>query len=185
LVLGVEDAKTPFIRKEAQAVAEVVPNAKLLLGCDATEGALRENGHRSRFIHIASHGYFRKDSPMFSAIRLADSYVSLYDLYHMNLPVELLTLSGCVTGLSVIADGDELLGLARGLLFAGARSLLLSLWDVNDQTTAEFMKLFYCRLPNHRTKAEALQGAMLELRMRYPHPYHWAPFKLVGRALVP
>jgi CHAT domain-containing protein len=185
LILGVEDAKTPFIREEAQAVAEVVPEPELLLGCYATERALRENGRRSRLIHIASHGYFRKDSPMFSAIRLADSYVSLYDLYHMNLPVELLTLSGCVTGLNVIAEGDELLGLARGLLFAGARSLLLSLWDVDDQTTAQFMKLFYRRLPTHRTKAEALQGAMLELRARYPHPYHWAPFKLVGKAAWP
>lgn len=185
LILGVADAKTPFIREEAQAVAEVVPEPQLLLGCDATERALRENGRRSRLIHIASHGYFRKDSPMFSAIRLADSYLSLYDLYHMNLPVQLLTLSGCVTGLNVIAEGDELLGLARGLLFAGARSLLLSLWDVDDQTTAEFMKLFYRRLPNQRTKAEALQGAMLALRARYPHPYHWAPFKLVGKALGP
>jgi CHAT domain-containing protein len=185
LILGVEDARTPFIREEAQAVAEVVPEPQLFLGCHATERALREHGRRSRLIHIASHGYFRKDSPMFSAIRLADSYVSLYDLYHMNLPAELLTLSGCVTGLSVIAEGDELLGLARGLLFAGARSLLLSLWDVDDQKTAEFMKLFYRRLPNQHTKAEALQGAMLELRARYPHPYHWAPFKLVGKALGP
>jgi len=185
LILGVDDAKTPFIRKEAQAVAEVVPEPEVLLGCDATEQALREKGYHSRLIHIASHGYFRKDSPMFSAIRLADSYVSLYDLYHMNLPVELLTLSGCVTGLNVIAEGDELLGLARGLLYAGARSLLLSLWDVDDQTTAEFMRMFYRRLTIGRTKAEALQGAMLELRTSCPHPYHWAPFKLVGKALGP
>jgi CHAT domain-containing protein len=185
LIFGVEDTKTPYTREEAQAVAAVVPEPQLFLGCNATERALRDNGRCSRLIHIASHGYFRKDSPMFSAIRLADSYVSLYDLYHMNLPAELLTLSGCVTGLNVIAEGDELLGLARGLLFAGARSLLLSLWDVDDQTTAEFMKSFYRRLPNQHTKAEALQDAMLELRARYPHPYHWAPFKLVGKALGP
>jgi CHAT domain-containing protein len=183
LILGVDDAKTPFIWQEAQAVAGALPASELLLGSDATERALREKGRRSRLIHIASHGYFRKDSPMFSAIRLGDSYLTLYDLYHMNLPAELLTLSGCVTGLNVIEEGDELLGLARGLLYAGARSLLLSLWDVNDQTTAEFMKLFYCRFLGHCTKAEALQRAMSELRTRYPHPYHWAPFKLVGKAL--
>ncbi|MGI8962061.1 MAG: CHAT domain-containing protein [Bryobacteraceae bacterium] len=185
LILGVDDAKTPFIRQEAQAVAEVVPEPEVLLGSDATERALREKGRRSRLIHIASHGYFRKDSPMFSAIRLADTYLSLYDLYHMNLPVELLTLSGCVTGSNVVAEGDELLGLARGLLYAGARSLLLSLWDVNDQSTGELMKLFYCHLRSQCTKAEALQRAMSELRMRCPHPYHWAPFKLVGKALGP
>ena len=97
--------------------------------------------------------------------------------------VLLLTLSGCVTGLNVVADGDELLGLARGLLYAGAQSLLLSLWDVNDRSTAEFMKVFYTRMLNQRNKAQALQSAMLELRTQYPHPYYWAPFKLIGKAL--
>lgn len=182
LILGVDDAKTPFIREEVQAVAAVLPGAELLLGCDANVRLLREKGRRSRVIHIAAHGYFRKDSPMFSGIRLADSYLSLFDLYHMNFPVDLLTLSGCVTGLNVIAAGDELLGLARGLLYAGARSLLLSLWDVDDRSTAEFMKFFYSRLLDCPNKAEALQGAILELRKQYPHPYHWAPFKLIGKS---
>src|SRR5205823_8565438 len=122
------------------------------------EAALREKGPHCRLIHIATHGYFRQDNPMFSGIRMAGSYLSLFDLYYMNLPVELLTLSGCVTGLNVVADGDELLGLARGLLYAGARSLLLSLWDVDDKSTAEFMKLFYSRLAHHPNKAEALPG---------------------------
>lgn len=183
LILGIDDPNAPFMRHEAQAVAEIVPEPDVLLGDAATEQALREKGRRSRLIHIATHGYFRKDSPMFSSIRLGNSYLTLYDLYHMNLPAELLTLSGCVTGVNVIAEGDELLGLARGLLYAGARSLLLCLWDVNDRITAEFMKFFYSRLFSHGTKAEALQCAMAELRTLYPHPYHWAPFKLVGKAL--
>ncbi len=182
LILGIDDPKTPFIREEVARVADAVPNPEVLLGAAANERALKEQGRRSRFIHIASHGYFRKDSPMFSAIRLADSYLSLYDLFHMNFPVDLLTLSGCVTGLNVIAEGDELLGLARGLLYAGARAILLSLWDVDDRSTAEFMGLFYRSLPSRRKKAEALQDAMLELRARYPHPYHWAPFKLLASA---
>jgi CHAT domain-containing protein len=184
LILGVDDPKMPFIREEVEAVAAVVPDPEIRLGGSATEQALRDLGPHSRLIHIASHGYFRQDSPMFSAIRLADSYVNLYDLYRMNLPVELLTLSGCVTGLNVVYEGDELLGLTRGLLYAGARSLLLSLWDVDDRSTSEFMKQFYCRLRTHSRKADAVQAAMLDLRDRYPHPYFWAPFKLIGRALV-
>ncbi len=183
LILGVEDPKTPFVRQEVEGVAAVVPEPEVLIGSGATERALREIGARSQLVHIATHGYFRQDSPMFSAIRLADSYISLYDLYHMNLPVDLLTLSGCVTGLDVIAAGDELLGLARGLLYAGARSLLLSLWDVDDCSTAEFMKLFYSHLHERRDKPEAFRSAMLELRTRYPHPYYWAPFRLSGRSL--
>ncbi len=183
LILAVEDARTPFIRQEVEAVAAVVPEPEVLFGSGASEQALRERGAHSRLVHIATHGYFRQDSPMFSAIRLADSYLSLYDLYHMNLPVDLLTLSGCVTGLNVIAGGDELLGLARGLLYAGARSLLLSLWDVDDRSTADFMKLFYSHLLTERNKADAFRSAILELRKRYSHPYYWAPFRLSGKCL--
>lgn len=180
LILGIEDPKIPFIRQEVEAVAGVVPHPEILLGADANEEALRRDGARSRLIHIASHGYFRQDNPMFSSIRLADSYLSLYDLYNMQLPVDLLTLSGCVTGLDVIADGDELIGLSRGLLYAGAKSMLLSLWDVDDRSTAQFMELFYSHLFRPENKAEALRSAMLELRKTYPHPYYWAPFRLVG-----
>jgi CHAT domain-containing protein len=85
--------------------------------------------------------------------------------------------------LNVVAEGDELLGLTRGLLYAGAKSLLLSLWDVDDRSTSEFMKEFYQHLQTRRRKADAVRAAMLKLREQYPHPYFWAPFKLTGRAL--
>ena len=118
---------------------------------------------------------------MFSSIRLGDSYLSLYDLYHLDLPVELVVLSGCATGLNVIKPGDEQVGLVRGLLQAGAQSLLLSLWDVHDSSTKEFMVAFYSQLQRGASKALALQHAMIELRARYPHPYYWAPFSLIGK----
>jgi CHAT domain-containing protein len=69
----------------------------------------------------------------------------------------------------------------RGLLYAGAQGILVSLWDVHDRSTAEFMTAFYRRLQRKASKAEALQGAMLEMRQSYMHPYHWAPFILVGK----
>ena len=99
---------------------------------------------------------------MFSSISLGNSQLSLFDLYHLNLPSELVTLSGCGTGLNVVVGGDELIGLKRGLLYAGAQGLLLTLWDVNDQSTAEFMKLFYSRLQTDSNKARAVQYAMSE-----------------------
>jgi CHAT domain-containing protein/tetratricopeptide (TPR) repeat protein len=183
LVIGVDDEKTPWIRHEAQEVAAVVPDPHLLLGSEGGQEALREWGPRSRQIHLATHGFFRKDNPMFSAVRLGDSYVSLYDFYSLHLPVDLLTLSGCATGMNVVASGDELVGLARGLLYAGAHTLLLTLWSVNDKSTAEFMRSFYGHLHcGSKNKAVALKTAMLELRQRYPHPFHWAPFVLVGQA---
>jgi CHAT domain-containing protein len=77
--------------------------------------------------------------------------------------------------------GDELLGLVRGLLYAGAHGVLVTLWDVHDQSTAEFMKLFYQRLQTNPDKAAAVQYATGEIRKLYPHPFYWAPFVLVGK----
>ena len=83
--------------------------------------------------------------------------------------------------MNVVAAGDELIGLARGLLHAGAQSLILSLWDVHDKSTADYMSVFYRLLRGGKDKATALRDAMLELRSSYPHPFQWAPFILVGK----
>ena len=118
---------------------------------------------------------------MFSGIRLADSYLSLYDLYQMKLCADLVTLSGCSTGLNLVLAGDEVLGLVRGFIYAGARSCLLTLWDVHDESTAEFMRLFYESFTSGRNKAEAVREAAMKLRKSHEHPYYWAPFVLVGK----
>jgi CHAT domain-containing protein len=107
--------------------------------------------------------------------------LSLYDLYHLRLPAELIVLSGCATGMNVVTPGDELIGLVRGLLKAGAQNLLLSLWDVHDASTKEFMLDFYELVRQGHAYAAALQNTMLKLRRRYPHPFHWAPFVLIGK----
>jgi tetratricopeptide (TPR) repeat protein len=182
LVLGIPDPAVPFVQEEVEAVAAYLPNAELLLEKNATVQRLRQRGPCSRFIHIATHGYFRRDNPMFSGIRLADSYLTLYDLYQLNLSAELVALSGCSTGLNVVAAGDELLGLARGLIHAGAETCLLTLWDIQDQSSARLMKLFYSYLASGCTKAVALQQTMRQVKSEQSHPYYWAPFILVGKA---
>ncbi|HLW86557.1 MAG TPA: CHAT domain-containing tetratricopeptide repeat protein [Candidatus Sulfotelmatobacter sp.] len=182
LVFGIPDPQAPAILDEVQALTGVLDQAELFVGQNASVDVLRNKGPASRLIHIATHGRFRQDNPMFSAIRLGDSFLSLFDLYQLRLPVELITLSGCSTGLNVVAAGDELIGLARGLLHAGAQSLILSLWDVHDKSTADFMSAFYRFLGQGESKADALRAAMLQLRGSYPHCYQWAPFILVGKA---
>jgi CHAT domain-containing protein/predicted negative regulator of RcsB-dependent stress response len=182
LILGVPEPHTPFILDEVRAVAACLPRPELHVGAAVSAALLRETGAGRRFVHIAAHGFFRPDNPMFSGIRLGDSYLTLYDLYNLRLPAELVALSACVTGLNVIAAGDELLGLARGLFRAGAASLLLTLWEVPDESTAQFMKAFYGRFPAAGNRAAALREAILEIRERYPHPLHWAPFVLMGKA---
>ncbi|MFB3815431.1 MAG: CHAT domain-containing protein [Terriglobales bacterium] len=181
LVMGIPDALAPFIVDEVRSVAGVLPNARLFIGDEATDTILKENAPGSRFVHIATHGLFRQDNPMFSSIRLGKTDLSLYDLYQLRLSAELVTLSGCGTGLNVVVAGDELLGLVRGLLYAGAQSVLVTLWDVNDASTAEFMKMFYQRLSSASNKAAALRQTMIEMREAHVHPYFWAPFLLVGQ----
>ncbi len=170
LVLGVADQRAPRILEEARAVAESLPEATLLLGEAASEDALKRHGASSRFIHIATHGLFRRDNPMFSAIQLGTSRLSLFDLYNLRLGAELVVLSGCGTGLNAVLGADELVGLTRGLLYAGAQSVLVSLWDVNDASTADFMRRFYHHLARGTHRARALQRTMLDLRETHPNP---------------
>ncbi len=181
LVFGVADERAPHILNEAQSVADLLPQSSLYLGERATSSLLREKGQASGLLHIATHGIYRQDNPMFSGIRLGDGYLNLYDLYQMKLNARLVTLSGCATGMNFVAAGDELLGLQRGLFCAGATTLLLSLWDVNDESTAQLMRYFYIKYIESADMAGALQHAMFEVRQRVPHPYYWAPFVLVGK----
>jgi len=181
LILGLPDDRAPEILEEVQSVARILPRSELLLGDRATANVLRERGAECGLLHIASHGVYRQDNPMFSGIRLGDGYLNLHDLYQIRLKAKLVTLSGCATGMNVVAAGDELLGLQRGFFCAGAASLLLSLWDVHDRSAAELMQAFYRNLISSESLPLALQKAMLELRERFPHPYYWAPFVLAGQ----
>ena len=181
LVLGIADERAPQILDEVQSVAALLPQSSLHLGDRATSSLLREKGPQTGLLHIATHGVYRQDNPMFSGIRLGDGYLNLYDLYQMRLGAKLVTLSGCATGMNFVAAGDELLGLQRGLFCAGATTLLLSLWDVHDKSTSRLMQYFYREYMQSSNMAAALQLAMREVRQQDPHPYFWAPFVLVGK----
>jgi len=180
LVLGLPDERAPQILDEVQSVAGILPNAELVLREGATTELLRSRGAQADLLHIATHGNYRQDNPMFSGIRMGDGYLNLYDLYQMRLSARHVTLSGCATGMNFVAAGDELLGLQRGLFCAGASSLLLSLWDVHDGTTAQLMQSFYRHFISSGDMPAALQTTMQSLREQHPHPYYWAPFVLVG-----
>lgn len=180
LILGVPDARMPHALEEVERLGHVLPGARVFLGADATRAQLIRHARRSRFVHIATHGSFRQDNPLFSSLTLADGPLTVIDVYDLELSADLVSLSGCGTGLNVLTGGDELLGLVRGWLHAGTRSVLVTLWDVNDQSTAEYMTLFYANLGSGLDKGQAYRQAMLEVRRTYAHPYFWAPFALVG-----
>jgi CHAT domain-containing protein len=181
LLLGVPDARAPQLRDEVEALAPLFAQAIMLLGERATLAALREHAPSADLLHLACHGRFRRDNPLFSALRLADGHLTMRDIYGLNLRCELAILSACETGLSAIAPGDELFGLARGFFAAGVPTLLVSLWAVDDESTAALMTHFYQRLLAGDRPATALRQAQLALMRRDVHPFFWAPFILLGR----
>jgi tetratricopeptide (TPR) repeat protein len=178
-VFGVPDGRCPAIAEEASVVASLLPGAALYQGSQATMEQLASCGN-SAVIHIASHGLYRADNPAFSSIQLANNRLTLFDLRHLELNAELVTLSGCATGVHESAGADEILGLTRGVLLAGARAAHVSLWAINDESTAEYMTGFYSCLAAGMAIPEALRQSMTDLRDQYPHPFFWAPFALTG-----
>jgi tetratricopeptide (TPR) repeat protein len=180
LLLGVVDEKAPMVAEEIARLTRLLPNARVLLNEAATRQAFIEQSQNSSFLHIATHAIFRQDNPMFSSFRLADGWFTALDLFSLACPTNLVTLSGCQSGMSEVTGADDLLGLMRGFLYAGARSLLLSLWNVNDESTTTLMACFYREWRQGTRKSVALRRAMLAVRGEHPNPFHWAPFLLVG-----
>lgn len=181
LLLGYADERAPWIRHEIEEIRSIFSQARSYTGGKATGEHLRAQAPDARFIHIASHGRFRPDQPFFSGLLLADGWLTIPQIYQLRLNADLITLSGCETGTSDVAAGDELLGLTRGFLYAGAASMLVSLWRVSDDSTALFMKDFYAALAKGLPKWRCWQTALLQTRLRNPHPYFWGPFLLLGK----
>ena len=183
--MGVADEAAPLIAQEAETVAAKLGCLDPLLGNNATVTHVKDACSKARIIHFACHGHFSASSPLGSGLKLADRWLTVRDIYSMRLQAELVTLSGCETGRNLITAGDELMGLLRGFLAAGARSLLVSLWRVNDESTAnlmaDFYSLWHATTTSKMPLAGALREAQLRLRKQYAHPAFWAPFILVGK----
>lgn len=179
-----------FVISEAHTVAEQMGADTLIEEQASRESVLGALGGY-RAIHIAAHGEFRADNPLFSGLELQDSWLTTFDIFNTRLDTSLVVLSGCETGRNVVAGGDEIMGISRAFLYAGSSSLVLSLWRVSDQSTAQLMQDFYRRLQHGQPKAEALRSAQRSLieaststagfpAHGYEHPFFWAPFVLVG-----
>ncbi|HWC78280.1 MAG TPA: CHAT domain-containing protein, partial [Blastocatellia bacterium] len=180
VAFGIGDRDAPNIDHEVSELRAIFPDAVTLTGGEATRSNLMKFAPKARYLHLASHGYFRRDNPMFSFLKLADASLHFYNLLDLKLDAELVTLSACHTGVNMIFPGDELHGLMRGFLYAGAPSLVASLWAANDISTAAFMRRMYMRISEGDSKRAALRAAQLAVKDEYGHPYYWAPFVLMG-----
>jgi CHAT domain-containing protein len=180
LIVSVEDSQIPAVAEEVASLRELWPEAHVLQNEAATYSGFRSQCETANIVHIATHADFREDNAMFSSVRLVDRWVNVADIYGLNMTADLVTLSGCGTGRGALRSGDEIIGLVRGFLYAGARCLLVSLWDVHDGSASEMMRHFYQQVANGKGFAEALQAAMQATREKRPHPYYWGSFRLVG-----
>lgn len=177
----------PYAEEEADKVKMRFDKASVFKQEQASLDRLLDN-QAADVIHLACHGYFRGDDPLFSHLVFSDTEgketpVFMPDIFNLKLNASLVTLSACETGLSQLTTGDELIGISRAFFYAGASSLLASLWTVNDKSTALLMDRFYEGLVRMgEDKANALRSAILELKAmpEYGHPYFWAPFFLSG-----
>jgi CHAT domain-containing protein/tetratricopeptide (TPR) repeat protein len=181
VLVGVPDARAPKVQDEVMALAQLFHSSQLLIGDYATLAALQNHASQADVLHLACHGQFRPDNPLFSSLMLADGWLTVRDAYQLELRGTLVTLSACETGMNRLAPGNEIVGLARGFFAAGASSLVVSLWVVDDVTTVALMERFYARLLAGNRPAAALRDAQLHVLREQPHPFFWAPFVLFGR----
>ncbi len=138
----------------------------------------------AQILHIAAHGEHRLDQPDLSYVQLADGQLYTDDLLQLDLSYELVTLSACETGRANVAGGDELVGLGRGFLYAGAGALLATLWRVHDDMALRQTEHIYRALREGATKTAALRGAQRAIlaEAAHLHPAFWGAFQLIGDA---
>lgn len=190
---GLPLSSLPSTRDEVRGIASLYPEARTFLGAEATEERARSIGKGARVLHFACHGLLDERLPLNSALALTipehpgegqeNGLLQAWEIFEsVRLDADLVTLSSCDSALGQEMGGEGLIGLTRAFQYAGARSVLASLWSVSDVSTADLMTRFYSQLKAGRTKDEALREAQV-LLMRSPefsHPYHWAAFQMVG-----
>lgn len=187
--------RLPFTRSEADQILAVSPAGSALKAVDFNANrAIAGSGELSnyRYVHFATHGYLDTTRAGLSAVVLSlfdkdgkpqDGFLRTHDIYNLKLPAELVVLSACETGLGKEVTGEGLEGLTRAFMYAGARRVVVSLWNVNDKATASLMQRLYVGiLRSGKTPAAALRAAQVEmLRTRqWQSPYFWAPFVMQG-----
>ncbi len=180
LILGLNDQLIQQAEGEAAAVRQIFPNAELHCGAAATAQSLFAADAPRSFIHLATHGLFRTDNPNFSALKLADGWLTLQDLAKLQHSAPLITLSACDTGRSESSLVDPLADFYRSFFRTGAQSLVVSLWSLDDQAAIHTMNTFYQELKQGQSAYAALRQAQCAMMATWRHPYYWAPFILIG-----
>ncbi len=194
----IELARLPFTRREAESILAFAPASASLKALDFEANrdvALSGELSKYRYVHFATHGFLNSLHPGLSGVVLSlvneegeerDGFLRAHEVYNLDLAADLVVLSGCRTGLGKDIRGEGLVGLTRAFMYAGAARVVVSLWDVSDEATAEFMSRFYRSILRAKmTPAAALRAAQSSMSKdkRWSLPYYWAGFVLQGEPL--
>ncbi len=182
--LGDEAYELKFAEREAREVAKDFPGSSVQLRSEATKSKAVSLSPQYDILHFAVHGELNQEDPLSSALLLApgdggDGRLKASEIFSLNLKAVTVVLSACETGLGKITNGDEIIGLTRAFIYAGAPSVITTLWKVNDRASYELMREFYATLKSSK-KSEALRQAQLKIMKSYPHPFFWAAYGLSG-----
>ncbi len=182
--LGDRRYDLPGAEAEARAISSLWPDAKVLLRGQASKDAVRAIGAQYQYIHFATHGQFDAAKPLVSGLLLAGDpsgggRLTVDELYELSLSADLVTLSACETAMGKVTNGDDVVGLTRGFIYAGVRAIVATLWPIVDQETTFLMAEFYRNLKT-MGKAAALRQAQQAALRKYPHPFYWAAFQITG-----
>ena len=184
--LGDRDLDLPFAEREIRSVSREFPHMHYYVGERATETRARGESSEASTILLSCHGEYDSDNPLFSSLLLSqdemnDGRLEAHEIFGLDLDAYLVAMSACETGLGAIRGGDEIIGLTRSFMFAGASSLMSSLWKVDDLATAITIKRFFRNLSQGYSRAEALRLAQLHVREKHKsHPAFWAAFSISG-----
>lgn len=187
--------RLPFTLREAEGIMTSIPSGAGMLATGVAADratAMSAQLRRYQIVHFATHGLIDSERPEFSGIVLSlvdeqgnpkDGFLQLHDIYNLDLSAKLVVLSACDTGLGKDVKGEGLIGLTRGFMYAGSKSVMASLWKVDDRATADLMSHFYRALVKERLPpSAALRWAQVEMwkQSRWRVPYYWAAFVLQG-----
>jgi len=166
--------------EEFIALQKVAPDAEQCTGTGFVRDRIVKEPLCREFVHLSTDVEFRLDNPMFSCLRCADSWVTAVDLFSTSCRTNLVTLSGNKSGFNPAAGPESMMAITEAFLYAGARSVLTTLWNVDRGTAGDFVEAFYREWRAGAAKCEAVRSAALSVRQKRMHPFFWASYILIG-----